>query len=202
MSILYAITDGELMAGDKLYRAVSAALEGGCRMVQYRDKSNDDQRRRTEALQLLHVCNQFGAKLIINDDVHLAKTVGAHGVHLGQTDGSPLAARALLGPDAIIGVTCHTSLALAQHAIRDSANYVAFGRFYHSHTKPDAPPAPLTLLAEARQQLGATPIVAIGGITLENARHLRAAGADLLAVSRSLFAADDITQRVQAFNQC
>lgn len=199
MNQLYAITDGHLMPGDLLIAGVTAALQGGCQWIQYRDKSTDNTQRLRNAEQLLRCCNQYNAKLLINDDVALAKKVGAHGVHLGQTDGSPLAARELLGDDAIIGVTCHASLALAQQAINDSANYVAFGRFFTSQTKPDAPPAPLSLLTEARNILGTIPIVAIGGITLQNAQAVRTAGANILAVSHSLFAAADITQQAQAF---
>jgi thiamine-phosphate pyrophosphorylase len=199
MSILYAITDSHLMTGETLFTGVTAALEGGCRLVQYRDKSSETERRTAEASRLLKICRNYGATLLINDDVHLAKKIGAHGVHLGQTDGSPMAARALLGANAIIGVTCHASLALAQQAVSNGANYVAFGRFFPSHTKPDASPAPLSLLHDARLQLGDIPIVAIGGITLKNAQEVLTAGASMLAVSHSLFAAADVSQQARDF---
>lgn len=199
MSILYAITDSQLMAGKALFVGVTAALEGGCRLVQYRDKSGDAKKRTAEASQLLEICGQYGARLLINDDVQLAKKIGAHGVHLGQTDGSPVAARALLGSNAIIGVTCHASLTLAHQAVNNGASYVAFGRFFPSQTKPNAAPAPLSLLREARLELGDIPIVAIGGITLENAQVVLTAGATMLAVSHSLFAAIDINQQARAF---
>jgi thiamine-phosphate pyrophosphorylase len=200
MSILYAITDSELMPGEQLYAGVEAALTGGCRLVQYRDKSNDQAHRLMQAQQLLRLCNRHHAHLLINDDMQLAHAVGAHGVHLGQGDGSPSAARALLGEDAIIGVTCHASLTLAEEAIAQGASYVAFGRFFQSQTKPDAPPAPLSLLQQARQRLGDVPIVAVGGITLSNAASVLNAGATMVAVSFSLFGATDIRRQAEAFN--
>lgn len=199
MNILYAITDSHLMPGQKLFNGVEAALVGGCRRVQYRDKSSDGVRRIAEATQLLELCNAFNAELLINDDIFLAQKIGAHGVHLGQTDGNVRDARKLLGDAAIIGVTCHASLELARIAVKDGANYVAFGRFFSSTTKPDAPPAPLSLLGNARQEFADIPIVAIGGITLENAPSVLAAGATMIAVSFSLFGAVDIQHCARAF---
>lgn len=198
---LYAITDSQLLPGDQLFTAVAAALKGGCKLVQYRDKTSDKVRRSFEARNLLALCNQYQAQLLINDDVELAKEVGAHGVHLGQGDTNPVAARIILGSRAIIGVTCHDSLTLAQQAIKDSANYIAFGRFFPSSTKPNARPAPISLISEARQQFNAIPIVVIGGITLENGKQLLDAGADMLAVCHSLFAADDITAQAKKFTE-
>jgi thiamine-phosphate pyrophosphorylase len=200
MSNLYAITDSELMPGEQLYTGVEAALTGGCRLVQYRDKSNDSQHRLMQAQRLLTLCNQYHARLLINDDMQLAQAVGAHGVHLGQGDGSAAAARALLGDEAIVGVTCHASLTLAEDAIAQGASYVAFGRFFQSQTKPDALPAPLSLLQQARQRFGEVPIVAIGGITLSNATSVLEAGATMVAVSFSLFGAADIRRQTEAFN--
>ncbi len=198
---LYAITDSQLLPGDQLFTAVAAALKGGCKLVQYRDKTSDKVRRSFEARNLLALCNQYQAQLLINDDVELAKEVGAHGVHLGQGDTNPVAARIILGNRAIIGVTCHDSLTLAQQAIKDSANYIAFGRFFPSSTKPNARPAPISLIGEARQQFSTIPIVVIGGITLENGKQLLDAGADMLAVCHSLFAADDITAQAKKFTE-
>lgn len=198
-AILYAITDSSLLPGDKLFTAVTAALGGGCQLVQYRDKSADHFRRREEARTLLALCNKHQARLIINDDVELAKEIGAHGVHLGQTDTNPLAARLILGSSALIGVTCHDSIALAREALRNNANYIAFGRFFPSNTKPEAPTAPISLIQEARKELGAVPIAVIGGITLYNAPQLLAAGADILAVCHSLFSAPHIEERTKEF---
>lgn len=196
---LYAITDSQLLPGDKLFSAVADALRGGCKLVQYRDKSTDQARRLFEAKSLVALCNQYQAQLLINDDVELAKNSSAHGVHLGQEDTNPVAARLILGTSAIIGVTCHDSLALAQKAIKETANYIAFGRFFPSSTKPDARPAPISLISEARTTFGTTPIAVIGGITLGNGKQLLEAGADMLAVCHSLFSADDITAQAKKF---
>jgi len=196
---LYAITDSQLLPGDTLFTGVSAALKGGCKLVQYRDKSADHPRRLFEAKRLLDLCNQHQAQLLINDDVSLAQEIGAHGVHLGQGDTNPVASRIILGSRAIIGVTCHDSLALAQQAIKDSANYIAFGRFFPSNTKPDARPAPISLISDARKAFSNTPIVVIGGITLDNGKQLLDAGANMLAVCHSLFSAEDITAQAKKF---
>lgn len=196
---LYAITDAKLLPGDKLFDAVAAVLKNGCKLVQYRDKTSDKTRRSFEAKNLLALCNQYRAQLLINDDVALAQEIGAHGVHLGQSDTNPVAARIILGNRAIIGVTCHDSLELAQQAIKDSANYIAFGRFFPSNTKPDARPAPISLISEARKKFINIPIVVIGGITLNNGKQLLDAGADMLAVCHSLFSADDIADQAKKF---
>jgi len=199
MTHLYAITDSVLLPDEKLFYGVDAALKGGCKFVQYRDKSKDHNQRVFEAKNLLTLCKKYQAQLIINDDVALAQEIGAHGVHLGQGDTNPVAARIILGSSAIIGVTCHDSLNLAQQAIKDTANYIAFGRFFSSNTKPDARPAPLRLLAEAKTKFPNTMIAAIGGITTENAKNVLDAGADLIAVCHSLFAADDIEAQAKLF---
>lgn len=201
MSRLYAITDSQLMPDKRLIEGVAAALEGGCKLVQYRDKSGDTQKRLREASALLALCDAAGAKLIINDDPGLAKNIGAHGVHLGQTDGDARAARNLLGPDAILGVTCHASLDFARQALTDGASYIAFGRFFPSQTKPDAPPAALDLIHQAKILYPQTALVAIGGITLANAATIAAAGADFIAVSHALFSAPDIRHQASLFSQ-
>jgi len=197
---LYAITDSQLLAG-KFLSYVEAALEGGVTLLQYRDKSTDEARRLREADTLLRLCERYNTQLIINDDAELAARLGV-GVHLGQTDGSMPAARALLRHKAIIGATCHAQLELAEHAKADGASYVAFGRFFNSNTKPGAPTATLDLLDQARARIH-LPIAVIGGITLENAAPLVAHGADLLAVVHGLFGADstqEVTRRARAFN--
>jgi thiamine-phosphate pyrophosphorylase len=194
---LYAITDDALLA-HRLLPAVQAALSGGCRWVQYRSKCTDAQQRHREAAQLVELCRTHNASLLINDDVALAKAVGADGVHLGQEDMPLTEARRVLGSHAIIGITCHNSLALAHTAQQDGANYVAFGRFFSSSTKQSAPPADLSVLRAAKAQL-AIPVVAIGGITLDNAPSVLQEGADLLAVVGDLFSAQNITARAQAY---
>lgn len=199
---LYAITDSKLLADGRLLPYAEAALSGGARLLQYRDKSDDDRRRLREAEALRELCHRYGAQLIINDDAELAARLDV-GLHLGQEDGSLSAARALLGPTAVIGATCHARLDLAEQAIAEGASYIAFGRFFDSNTKPGAPSATLELLAQARQRFSA-PITAIGGVTLENAPRLIAEGARLVAVVHALFAAEsasDVERRARAFSQ-
>ncbi len=199
MSILYAITDSQLLPGEKLFSGVEAVLQAGGKWIQYRDKSGDAAKRLHEAQQLVALCNQYQAQLIINDDVQLALATNAHGVHLGQEDGSPRAAREQLGAQAIIGVTCHDSLELAQQAIDEGASYIAFGRFFPSHTKPHARPAKFTLISTAKATFPGIPVVVIGGITRSNAQILVDAGADKIAVCHELFSAEDIRQTAQHF---
>ena len=197
---LYAITDSELLKG-KLLPYVEAALKGGATLLQYRDKSTDEARRLREAEALRELCNRYGAALIINDDAELAARLGV-GLHLGQTDGSLSVARALLGRKAIIGGTCHAQLELAEAAAREGASYVAFGRFFNSNTKPGAPAASLELLAAAKSKVN-LPIVAIGGVTLDNAPALIAHGASMVAVVHGLFGADsasEVERRARAFS--
>lgn len=198
---LYAITDSKLMPDtDSLLFHVEQALRGGARIVQYRDKSTDQAKRHQQALALVDLCNQFDRPLLINDDVELAKAVAAHGVHLGQSDGIVSQAREYLGQNQIIGNTCHDSLALAQTAVEQLADYVAFGAFFPSSTKPNASPAPLSLLQEARSRLP-VPVVAIGGINMDNAGQVIEAGADMVAVIHNLFANDDICAQAGHFQQ-
>ena len=197
---LYAITDSQLLAG-KLLPFVEAALKGGVKLLQYRDKSIDEARRLREAEALRECCTRYGAALIINDDAELAARLGV-GLHLGQSDGSLSVARALLGRHAIIGGTCHAQLELAETAAKEGASYVAFGRFFNSNTKPGAPAADVALLAAAKAKVN-LPIVAIGGVTLNNAPELIAHGASMVAVVHGLFgadSADEVERRARAFS--
>lgn len=193
---LYAITDTKLTPESLLIAKVSAALQGGARVIQYRDKSSDSATKLRQARALVALCQRFECPLIINDDPQLALASGAAGVHLGQGDSNLAHARALLGTDAIIGITCHDSLGLALHAQQQGADYAAFGAFFPSASKPGAQAAPLPLLDQARQQLR-IPIVAIGGISVDNAPQLITRGADMVAVIQDLFAAADVEQRAQ-----
>ena len=197
---LYAITDSQLLAG-RLLPYVEAALKGGARLLQYRDKSSDAARRLREAEALGELCERYGAALIINDDAELAARLGV-GLHLGQGDGSLSAARALLGRQAIIGATCHAQLQLAEQAAGEGASYVAFGRFFDSTTKPGAPAATVELLDQAKRDLQ-LPIVAIGGVSLDTAPQLIARGASMVAVVHALFGADsaaEVERRARAFS--
>jgi thiamine-phosphate pyrophosphorylase len=185
---LYAITRDAHLNEQTLAEIVAAAVRGGASVIQYRAKAPRDPL--SEAARLLAVCHDGGVPLVINDDVELARRIGADGVHLGKDDLSLAEARDALGPDAIIGVSCYDSVELAVEAEAYGANYVAFGRFFPSKTKPDAPCARLETLSEAKRHLR-VPIVAIGGVTPENGRLLLEAGADLLAVIEAVFGAPD-----------
>lgn len=193
---LYALTDAAL--GERLIAAVAEALEAGVRILQYRDKGQDAPRREMEAIVLRALTQRHGALLIVNDEPELALSVQADGVHLGRDDPDIAQARRLLGPDAVIGVSCYDSLELARGVAAAGADYVAFGSVYPSSTKPDAVQAPLELLTEAKRELG-IPVCAIGGITSANAAPVLAAGADMLAVVSGVFSASDIQQAVRAF---
>ncbi|MFP5430433.1 MAG: thiamine phosphate synthase [Gammaproteobacteria bacterium] len=194
---LYAITDTTLLAG-RLTSAVEAALQGGAIAVQYRDKGDDTPRRLEEAIALRLLCRRYGVPLLINDDVELCVAVGADGVHLGQTDGSLAQARQRLGPTAIIGATCHDSLDLAATAVAGGASYIAFGAMYPSSTKPGAAGASLDTLQTGRKW--GLPVVAIGGISADNAAPIIAAGADCVAVINGLWCAADIAERARAIS--
>jgi thiamine-phosphate pyrophosphorylase len=191
---LYAITDGPR---PDLLAVVDRVLAGGASLLQYRDKTRDAARRHAEATGLLRLCRQHGAQLIINDDVGLARAIGADGVHLGKDDDDLAAARAVLGTASIIGVSCYDSIARARTAARAGASYVAFGAFFPSPTKPHAPRAMPDLLRESAT-LG-LPRVAIGGITPDNAASLVEAGADALAVISAVFRAPDARAAAQSF---
>ena len=192
---LYAITDPALLPGERLLQGVAAALRGGARLIQYRDKGTDPARRLARARALARLCDDAGALLIVNDDPELAAAAGAHGVHLGRDDPPLAEARRLLGDSAIIGVSCYADLGRAQR-LAPEADYLAFGRFFPSHTKPDAVPADPALLAAARRF--GRPLAAIGGITAANGGALVAAGADLLAVIHGLFGQPDIEAAARA----
>lgn len=189
---LYAISHGR---GGDLPEHVEAAIQGGARLVQYRDKGSDTARRLGESRALAALCARHDVPLIINDDIGLAAASGAAGVHLGRDDGTIAEARAHLGDHAIIGVSCYSDLALARQFAAQGASYLAFGAFFPSPSKPLAQRADATLLRQARN-LG-LPLVAIGGITADNGAELLAAGADWLAVISALFDADDVRASAQ-----
>jgi thiamine-phosphate pyrophosphorylase len=187
---LYVITDSNLLPNQALLHSVELAIQGGARIVQYRDKSRDANRRFQEVVDLLRLCRTYGVSLIVNDDVELTAITGADGVHLGKDDSSATRARQRLGNSAIIGISCYNDLHTARVAENEGVNYVAFGSFSPSPTKPHAVRASLSLLVQARSQIS-IPICAIGGITTENAQSLIAAGADMLAVITHVFGHDD-----------
>ncbi|MHB1187153.1 thiamine phosphate synthase [Thiobacillus sp.] len=196
---IYAITP-ETADTERLLTQVEAALAGGVAAVQYRDKSDDIARRHEQASELVVLCRRFKVPLIVNDDLRLADLCDADGVHLGRDDGSLKEARIILGKGKFIGASCYQSLELAQAAQAGGADYVAFGSFFPSPTKPQAARADLALLHEAARTLR-VPIVAIGGIALTNAPQLLDAGADSLAVLSALFDAPDIRASARDLNQ-
>ena len=183
---LYAITDPSLIPAEKLIFSVEQAILGGARVIQYRNKLASKTIQYDEAGKLSTLCKQHKVCFIINDDPQLAKAVHADGVHVGKEDGKIADARKQLGKQAIIGVSCYNQLENAQNLITQGADYVAFGRFFPSRTKPDAVQADLRLLKDASQQLS-VPIVAIGGINRDNVHHLIQCGADSVAVINDLF---------------
>jgi thiamine-phosphate pyrophosphorylase len=180
--------------------AVESAIRGGARLVQYREKSLDAARRLLEARALVEICRGHGVPLIVNDDVELAAETGADGVHLGRDDARIEDARVRLGPRALIGVSCYDSLERAIQAAHHGADYVAFGSFFASGSKPGAARAPLALLREARRKLD-IPLCAIGGITPQNGAELVAAGADMLAAINGVFAAGDVEVAARAYTE-
>ena len=183
---LYAITDPELISDEALLDTVKKAIEGGASIIQYRNKYASKTVQQQQARQICQLCKAHQVCFIINDDPELAKLVDADGVHVGKEDGKIADARKQLGKHAIIGVSCYNRLENAHDAIKQGADYVAFGRFFPSRTKPNAVQAELDLLEAAAKEL-TVPFVAIGGITLHNATQLISRGAHAVAVINDLF---------------
>jgi len=196
---LYLITPDEADTARLLART-APLLAAGATWLQYRNKAAGDALRQQQATALQALCSESGVPLIVNDDVRLAREVGAAGVHLGEDDGDIAAARGLLGARAIIGSSCYDRLDLAEAAVAAGADYVAFGAFFPSRSKTVTRQATVELLSQAAC-LG-VPRVAIGGITPDNARRLVEAGADLVAVISGVYDAADPVAAVHAYLQC
>lgn len=194
---LYAITAPRYRRARQLLTECEAALLGGASLLQFRDKSADAGWHAEMAGQLQSLCERYRVPLIINDDIDLAARVGAAGLHLGREDASVRDARARLGPDFIIGASCYDQLDLAQKAATDGASYLAFGSMFPSNSKPGAVHCPVETLHSARQF--GLPLVAIGGITIENGASLVAAGASYLAVIGAVFDAPDVEFAARQF---
>lgn len=188
---LYVITDPTLCPTNTLIKQVTQALIGGAKIIQFRDKTSDFQTQLALSKQLKSLCEQHQAYFIVNDSIELAKQSGAHGLHIGQHDHDLRRARQQLDAHCIIGVSCYNDLALATQMQTLGADYVAFGRFFPSKTKPNAPQADINTLIQAKQTLN-IPVVAIGGITAHNAPQLIATGVDALAVIQGVFAQNNI----------
>ena len=195
---LYLISPQEV--GGPFPDRLKAALEPGLAtafQLRVKDVEEHELARLAEPLQ--RICADADVAFIVNDSASFAKRLGADGVHLGQSDGDIRDARALLGPAAQIGKTCHDSRHLAMDAGEAGADYVAFGAFYPTTTKPsDYRPDPTILTWWST--LFESPCVAIGGITPENGEPLVKAGADFLAVCQAVWSKDDPAAAVSAFS--
>ena len=197
---LYLITDTKLIPRERFVETIEAAVRGGATMVQLREKETPREEVIRLGQALLAVTKRYDALLIINDHPSVAKAVGADGVHVGREDPPVSEARALLGPDAIIGASCYGDVTRAASAERDGADYVAFGTPFPSPTKTKRTDISLGIFREAKQQVS-VPVFAIGGITIDNARQVIDAGADGLAVVSGVFAAADVEAAARALAQ-
>ena len=198
ISGVYAVTPNDLDTA-RLCKNVESALRGGVTLVQYRNKVADPGLRLMQASALLALCRSFNVPLVINDHLDLCAQIDADGLHLGSTDCDLGAARRLLGEDKIIGASCYNQLDLAFKAERSGASYIAFGACFSSGTKPNAVNVPLSVFIEAKQKVN-LPIVAIGGITLDNAFQVIEAGATSIALVGGLFNTKNIQETSQQFS--
>jgi len=198
LSGLYAITDANLLT-DNFTDAIEQAIQGGCQIIQYRDKSTDHKHRLQQANIVRQLCDQYQRLFIVNDDIELAMACNADGVHIGKDDQQLTTARDYLGNDKIIGVSCYNQIKLALAAEQGGADYVAFGAFFSSSIKPEATNAPVSLISQAKEQLQ-IPVCCIGGITANNATPLINAGTDMIAVISEIFASQNIKLSSQALS--
>ncbi|HEY9050450.1 MAG TPA: thiamine phosphate synthase [Gammaproteobacteria bacterium] len=196
----YAITDEKLIAENIFTETVEQALLGGARIIQYRDKSSDTKKRLSQASALKIICDQHNAVLIINDDIELALEVDADGVHIGIHDMPLTQARKKIGHKKIIGVSCYNKFELAEQAVTEGADYIAFGSFFSSQIKPHAAQATPDLLIKAKQQFD-IPVCSIGGITSDNANLLIESGADMVAIISDIYSSDNVLAASQRISQ-
>lgn len=193
--LLYAVTDTSWLRGRTLAQQVEEALRGGATMVQLREKELQGEALEQEAREILAICRQYGVPLLINDDVMLAKKIGADGVHVGQDDMSAAKARELLGEDAIIGVTART-VEQAVAAQEAGADYLGSGAVFGTSTKKDAKPMDPAYFQQICESVS-IPVVAIGGVTLDNIRELEGRKMSGFAIVSGIFAAEDIETRTR-----
>ncbi|MDQ6997845.1 MAG: thiamine phosphate synthase [Mariprofundus sp.] len=188
---VYAILPADLESADLLEKA-EAALKGGVKTLQFRDKKQGYKRQLKRAKALRQLTRSYGALLIINDSVSLAQDAEADGVHLGRDDAPNLVQlRVQVGDDFIVGITCRADAAFATSALKDGADYVSFGAVWATTSKSEVPVIGLARLMKARQMFPDAHICAIGGIDADNIAEIKAAGADCAAVISGLFAAED-----------
>lgn len=193
---IYLVTDDGCLQGRALIDCVREALEGGVTLVQYRAKTASSAEMYAEALQLKALCDSFNVPLIINDRLDIAMAVGAAGVHLGQDDLPCAAARKILGEDYLIGVSAHNP-AEAKAALQSGADYLGCGAVFGTATKADVKKLGTDGLAAICKAKG-LPVVGIGGVTADNYREVRAAGADGAAIVSGILAQPDIRTTVRA----
>lgn len=201
---LYAITDAAIDSATMMAKT-KAILEAGAQLLQYRFTQTNNSYRDTETTQLIKLCKQFNVPLLINNDIDLALRINADGVHLGKDDATIAEAREILGNQAIIGCSCYNDLSRARAAIDASADYLAFGTFFPSTTKPTATFANPNIIRLAKRTFTDAFVVAIGGITPENGQPLIDAGADMLAVISGLYQSktpfNTATKYINLFNK-
>jgi len=201
LSGLYAITNEILMPEEDFIHRAEAAISSGIGVLQYRDKSSDKNKRLQQARALKKICDQYNVIFIINDDLELAKQVDADGIHIGKNDLTLQQTRSKLGTNKIIGVSCYNQLSLAESAATAGADYIAFGRFFDSSIKPDAPLATLDLITAFKKDFK-IPVCCIGGITSKNYPPLVNTGADMIAVISDIFSSastQEISKKCQSF---
>jgi len=200
LSGLYPISDASLMPYEELPFALELIFHHGVTLFQLRDKSADKSHIVQTCKQIRSLCDEYGALFIVDDDVEFALKVGADGVHLGKDDVPIDEARSVLGVDKIIGISCYGDINRAVEAQKHGADYVAFGAFYPSTTKPNAPVVNKNVLMSARELLD-IPVCAIGGITDTNASQLIGAGADMVAVVSDIWSANDLRQKIENYRK-
>ena len=184
---------------NSLLQKTQLAIEGGAFMVQYRSKIQDRDVKMQQCAAILRLCREYKIPCIVNDDVDMCRVLEADGVHLGENDHNIAEVRSILGEYAIIGSSCYDQLNRANEAQKEGASYVAFGAMYPTSTKPNAPRASLALLREAKSEIQ-IPIVAIGGITMNNAHDVIETGIDAIAVINSLYESNSIKETAETFS--
>ncbi|WP_462113054.1 thiamine phosphate synthase [Campylobacter concisus] len=194
MAEIYAISDDVLMPENLALEYAREILECGVKFFQFRSKKAVKNEKL--ASEILNLCEKFGAKFIVNDDVKFAKKIGAKAVHLGKDDENIKEAFEILGKDAYVGVSCYNDISLAINAAKNGASYVAFGSVFASPTKPNAPKCGLEVVKEAKQILD-LPVCVIGGINETNIGSLSHAKPDLIAVISAIYKNGNIKENIK-----
>ena len=194
MAEIYAISDDILMPENLALEYAREILECGVKFFQFRSKKAVKNEKL--ASEILNLCEKFGAKFIVNDDVKFAKKIGAKAVHLGKDDENIKEAFEILGKDAYVGVSCYNDINLAINAAKNGASYVAFGSVFTSLTKPNAPKCGLEVVKEAKQILN-LPICVIGGINETNIGSLSHVKPDLIAIISAIYKDGNIKENIK-----